>query len=206
MRQLSDIKLVHPGDASYRAVQSHFAKQYRDERPRDPFAAQYNKTLMTLEEGMRRLLGERTPIQEERILSYLQSGGRPTGQKRCYREIDCVMSDAGDPWLFVEIKCPIRRAFSKGTAQLNKSLTVGREQWPSLQGLWLSVTLEFALGLEGEPLVEIQALRDVSLEPSVWTLGQDPPVVWVDGVETIELAQDRGFLPRTFMDRSDRRL
>lgn len=79
-------------------------------------------------------------LSPQRILSYEQRNA--LGYQRCYRELDAVIGDRYNPQFFVEIKSVTQRGrgMKAGYRQLQRSLTIARERWRSLQGILIEVS------------------------------------------------------------------
>jgi hypothetical protein len=203
MDAFEDVRMVLPTFPAYVELNRQAAREWRAKGPRDPIAAHYTKLLQKLEAAVRSVLALQFPEHEARILSFVQSRGEPVRERRIFREIDFVGERAGEPWLFLEIKARETCGSDRGTGQLGKSLHIGRQRWPELQGLWLNLFMGTVLGIESELSPEMVSIAPLPFGPDDADGpddAQDPVVLWVDGGEMMACAMDRGFLPGDFVE------
>ena len=148
MATVYQVCLIAPSSTRFRVWCRRQRQFHKANRPRDPFARDYQADLCRLEIAFRHLLAKGVPSPEERILSYSECASRGRDIER-YHEIDHVIGTGDKPLVFVELKF-LERMKPKlaGAGQLNASLSVARVRWPSLRGMLVHVHLGrvFSLG------------------------------------------------------------
>jgi hypothetical protein len=124
-------------------------KSFQDDRPSDPYMADYMRIHVSLEECVRQLLGRHVQLCAERILRYRSVGWNGIQQFE-FRELDAVCAKLDQlPTCAVEIKVRERvQSGSKGIGQLEQSLSILRQRWSATNGVFVTVWMAPILGID----------------------------------------------------------
>ena len=156
-----DVSLVGNQDPSFVEWSRRMRKLHPKHRPGDPYVADYQKMLSLLEECARQRLAQDLWISRDRVVKYRHMN---TDGTECleFRELDTVLMSSNQPVCVVEMKFREQGAtIFKGVSQLEKSLSVLRDRWPEMNGIFLCFWMAPIHGLQGLQPEILNSLAEV---------------------------------------------